>query len=45
MIVDDVAPRVPDPAIAIVGTGESKTAPLNVAVIVTFVPPFLYGAA
>ncbi len=36
---------IPDPAIAIVGVGESNTAPLNVAVMVTLVPPFLYGAA
>ena len=43
MTVEDVA-AIPDPAIAIVGTGESNTAPLNVAVITTFASPFLNGA-
>jgi hypothetical protein len=38
----DVTFAIPLPAIAIVGTGESATGPLNVAVIVT-VSPFLYG--
>jgi hypothetical protein len=40
----DVTFAIPLPAIAIVGTGESATGPLNVAVIVT-VSPFLYGDA
>ena len=42
IFVDEVAPRLPLPAIAIVGIGESNTGPLKVAVIVT-VLPFLYG--
>ena len=43
MGAEDVSAKL-DPAIAIVGAGESNTAPLNVAVITTFASPFLNGA-